>query len=136
MRYCVRYPTRRSIYAYVDRQNLPGTFRSFDFASPEQHTAQRFVTTVPQQALYLMNNPFVLEQARATVERRDVLLNFSTKRRIDTLYEIVLGRKPTNTERLLCLEYLEKSTKTIGRTEAWQLLTQTLIQSNEFSFID
>src|SRR5205814_1219157 len=40
------YTTRRTIYAAIDRQNLPGTFRVFDFASPDQHTSQRYVTTV------------------------------------------------------------------------------------------
>ena len=46
-------------------QNLPGTFRSFDLALPDTHAPQRFTTTVPQQALFLMNSPFVIEQAKA-----------------------------------------------------------------------
>ena len=53
------YTTRRSVYAFVDRQNLPGTLRAFDFPSPDLHSPQRPVTTVPQQALFLMNSPFV-----------------------------------------------------------------------------
>lgn len=56
---------RRTIYGFIDRQNLPGLFRSFDFASPDQHAPKRFQTTVPQQALFALNNPFVLVQARA-----------------------------------------------------------------------
>jgi short subunit dehydrogenase-like uncharacterized protein len=40
-------------------------FRDFDFASPDAHSPQRYATSVPQQALFLMNSPFVVEQARA-----------------------------------------------------------------------
>ncbi len=55
------FPPRRSVYGFIDRQNLPGLFRTFDFASPDASTPQRYTTTVPQQALFLMNHPFVHE---------------------------------------------------------------------------
>ena len=42
---------------------------SFDVASPDQHAPSRFNTTVPQQALFLMNSPFVTEQAKAVAAR-------------------------------------------------------------------
>ncbi|MDX1566071.1 MAG: DUF1553 domain-containing protein, partial [Phycisphaeraceae bacterium] len=51
------YPTRRSVYGHVDRQLLPEAFRTFDFASPDASVPKRPNTTVPQQALYLMNSP-------------------------------------------------------------------------------
>jgi hypothetical protein len=47
------------LYAYIDRQNLPQLFRSFDFASPDAHVPSRAQTTVPQQGLVLMNSDFV-----------------------------------------------------------------------------
>ncbi|HJT77545.1 MAG TPA: PSD1 and planctomycete cytochrome C domain-containing protein, partial [Gemmataceae bacterium] len=56
---------RRTVYGMVDRQNLPALFRAFDFASPDQSAERRPQTTVPQQALFGMNAPFVIEQARA-----------------------------------------------------------------------
>ncbi len=56
------FPKRRTLYARIERQNLPGLFRAFDFASPDNHSPQRFTTTVPQQALYLLNGPFVAER--------------------------------------------------------------------------
>ena len=46
------YSTRRSVYAFVDRQDLPGIFRIFDFASPDVSTPQRPTTSVPQQATF------------------------------------------------------------------------------------
>src|SRR5687767_5055675 len=60
---------RRSIYAFIDRQNLPGMFRTFDFASPDATSPQRFHTSVPQQALFMMNSPFVSEQAKKLADR-------------------------------------------------------------------
>src|SRR5690606_15481923 len=56
---------RRTIYGLVDRQNLPGLYRAFDFASPDQSADRRPHTTTPQQALFGMNSPFMLEQAKA-----------------------------------------------------------------------
>jgi mono/diheme cytochrome c family protein len=65
---------RRTIYARIDRQNFPGLFRAFDVASPDAHAAKRFQTTVPQQALFEFNSPFVMEHAveiaKATRNRR------------------------------------------------------------------
>ena len=49
---------RRSVYAFIDRQDLPQLFRTFDFASPDVSTPQRPQTTIPQQALFAMNSPF------------------------------------------------------------------------------
>ena len=63
---------RRSIYGFIDRQNLPGVFRTFDFASPDATVGLRHTTTTPPQALFLMNAPFVVEQARALASRPDV----------------------------------------------------------------
>ena len=63
------YSKRRAVYGFIDRQNLPGLFRTFDFASPDTHSPQRYTTTVPQQALFMMNSPFVIEQARALASK-------------------------------------------------------------------
>jgi hypothetical protein len=89
------FARRRAIYLFIDRQNLPQTMRAFDFASPDQHTPQRFVTTVPQQALFLMNNPFVLEQARHLAARAG---QGDAAARIQALYRLLFGRAPTADE--------------------------------------
>ncbi len=59
------FATCRTVYGFIDRQNLPLVLRTFDFASPDTHAPSRFVTSVPQQTLFLRNSPFVIEQARA-----------------------------------------------------------------------
>lgn len=53
----------RSVYLLVDRYEQPTVPAMFDFANPDSHSPQRFVTTVPQQALFLMNSPFLREQS-------------------------------------------------------------------------
>ncbi|MCP4887614.1 MAG: DUF1553 domain-containing protein, partial [Planctomycetaceae bacterium] len=63
--------TRRGIYAYIDREDLPGLLASFDLPSPDASQAQRTQTTVPQQALYLMNSAFAIQQAEALAARTE-----------------------------------------------------------------
>ena len=66
------FSTRRSVYGFIERQNLPGFFRTFDFASPDAHSPARPHTTVPQQAMYLMNSPFAMEQAAHLAQRAEI----------------------------------------------------------------
>jgi hypothetical protein len=56
---------RRTVYALVDRQFLPGVFRTFDFANPDIHVAVRHETTIPQQALFFLNGSFAADRAKA-----------------------------------------------------------------------
>ncbi len=83
---------RRSIYAYISREAPEALMRSFDFSNPEEHTAQRERTTVPQQALFLMNSGFIAEQAREAAARAAD---------VDGLYRLILGRAPSASERTL-----------------------------------
>jgi hypothetical protein len=108
------FPTRRTVYAFIDRQNLPGVFRTFDFAGPDTHAPRRFETNVPQQALFLMNSPFVMEQAAALAERakRD-----SLDETVRTLYAFTLGRTPSADELTLAKNYLS-ATPTLVEDDA------------------
>jgi mono/diheme cytochrome c family protein len=87
------FAKRRAVYGYIDRQNLPGLFRIFDFASPDQSSPQRFVTTVPQQALFMMNSPFVLERAQALVAQPKYREANAYEEPLQELYRRVLARK-------------------------------------------
>src|SRR6185437_10695025 len=58
---------RRTLYGLIDRQFLPSTLRMFDFANPDLHVPTRSETTVPQQALFAMNHPFVAQQAQSLI---------------------------------------------------------------------
>lgn len=97
---------RRSIYAFIDRQNLPGMFRTFDFASPDATSVQRFSTTVPQQALFMMNSPFAIEQAKKLAARKDVSDQAEPAARVAALYRAVLGRAPTPAETELAAKFV------------------------------
>jgi mono/diheme cytochrome c family protein len=103
------YPTRRTVYGFIDRQNLQNLFRTFDFASPDTTNAQRHETTVPQQALFMMNSPFVEEQARAVAARPDVLAYPEPARRIRYLYRLLFGRLPTADEVNLGFQFLKQA---------------------------
>jgi hypothetical protein len=98
---------RRTIYGLIDRQNLPGMFRTFDFASPDTHSPQRYTTTVPQQALFLMNSPLMIEAARALAARSlaDGPVN-SDSDRVARLVKLTVGRDATAEESALLAEYL------------------------------
>jgi hypothetical protein len=103
------YPARRTVYAMIERQNLPGIFRTFDFASPDATSPQRFYTTVPQQALFLMNSPFVVEQARAFVNRPEVKSARTDAERLERLYRAAFQRSPARDEIALAKAFLATS---------------------------
>ena len=101
------YPKRRAVYAYIDRQNLPGTLRTFDFASPDLMNPQRSTTSVPQQALYMMNSPFVIAQAEALTETPDFASTSPEERHVQMLYQRILSRKATPSEVKTAIEYVK-----------------------------
>jgi len=84
---------RRTLYGFIDRQNLPGILRSFDFASPDATSSGRFQTSVPQQALFWLNSGFVAGEARAILERPD-LAGLDELGRIRRLYSLAFQRAP------------------------------------------
>src|SRR5207248_9319963 len=132
---------RRTVYGFIDRQNLPGMFRTFAFASPDTSTAQRHATTVPQQALFLMNSPFVLEQARTLVRQPDIAGAPEGEARVQKLYRRVYGREADREEVALGLRYLEAARGEAGPAGAqglgpWERYAQVLLLANEFMFVD
>ncbi|HYG78008.1 MAG TPA: DUF1553 domain-containing protein [Planctomycetota bacterium] len=100
---------RRTIYGFIDRQNLPSMFRVFDFASPDSHSPMRFNTTVPQQALFMMNSPFVVERARQVLNRPDLKDEKDSEKRIQNLYQTIYGRAASSDEVAMGLEFIKQS---------------------------
>jgi hypothetical protein len=129
------FPARRSIYGFIDRQNLPGLFRTFDLASPDSTTARRHTTTVPQQALFLTNGPFVLEQARALAARSDVPGSKGDEARIQRLHWLAYGRPADAEEVALGLTFL-KEAAAAPKLSPWEQYAQVLLLANEFAFVD
>ena len=100
------FSSRRTVYGYIDRQNLPGLFRTFDFANPDTSSPQRFFTTVPQQALFLLNSGFVIEQARTLTTNASFQKISRQEERVDFLYEKVYQRAPATDEVMAAEKFL------------------------------
>ena len=113
---------RRTVYGLVDRQSLPAMFRAFDFASPDQSAERRPRTTVPQQALFSMNAPFVIEQARALAARPDVAGAPTTEARIAALYRAVLARPPAPAEVQAAARFVAAPVRPPGETRPFPVV--------------
>jgi hypothetical protein len=83
------YEGRRTIYAKTRRGFLPSIMRAFDFPGSEEALMKRTTTTTPTQALYLMNSPFLLGEARAIAKKTSS---------IKAIYRTILQRDPTTIE--------------------------------------
>ena len=115
------YPTKRTLYGLVDRQYLPGTLRIFDFANPDLHVAKRSETTVPQQALFFMNHPWMLMQARELSEQNQVGPDGSVlddRQRITKLFQMILQRDPTDNEHNESLDLITATKRKDAATES------------------
>ncbi len=97
---------RRTIYSRIDRQKIPETFIHFDFATPDLSTGRRHVTTVPQQTLFFMNNPMVIELAKKLVARPEFLALKSDEARVERLYALLYQRQPEPDEVELGVNFL------------------------------
>ncbi|MEZ0324528.1 MAG: PSD1 and planctomycete cytochrome C domain-containing protein, partial [Fimbriimonas sp.] len=102
------FVARRAIYGFVERQNLPGIFRTFDFASPDSTSPRRFMTTVPQQALFFMNSPLSVEQAQALAESKEMKSAQDDSKRVRLLYRRLFTRQPDPDELASGVAYLGK----------------------------
>ena len=123
---------RRAIYGQVDRQFLPTVFNVFDFANPDLHTPERNETTVPQQALFKLNHPFVAGRARALAARANRQEYDSTSDRIRLLFQWTYQREPTPTEMETTTAFLTVSES----AEAEELKQTQLAWSYGYGAID
>ena len=122
---------RRSIYIKVCRNFLPAFLTAFDFPIPSTTVGDRLVTNVPAQALALMNDPFVHEQARLWGER--VMKSAEQGGQvaaIETMWQQAFGRLPSGEEVAMARQFVEEK----GH-EGWADLAHALIQAKEFRFI-
>jgi hypothetical protein len=105
------YSDRRSVYGYIDRANVPEVMTHFDFATPDLPTGKRYNTIVPQQALFMMNSPQVIEVTRNIVARPEFKAAKTDEARLEALYNIIYQRKARPEELKLGLEFVHtKST--------------------------
>lgn len=141
---------RRTVYSFIDRQDMPGIFRTFDHPSPEATSPSRFETAVPQQALFLMNSPFVIEQARHLANRVKKFAGEDGEERIRWFYRLAFQREATGEEIQTGLGFMAnagrvpdagfnagpKNPGTQKPLGEWELYAQVLLLSNELMFLD
>lgn len=105
---------RRTLYAFVDRQEPPAFLRTFDAPSPDAHAPRRSPTTVPQQALFLLDAPFVHAQARAL--GRAVEGVPAGVERVQALWARALGRPASAEEEAAALALVARGPTTPPRS--------------------
>jgi hypothetical protein len=96
----------RSVYLPLLRGLTPNSLGAFDFAEQGMVTGVRDTTTVAPQALYLLNDPFVLVRSQALAERLLQPAEMSDAQRINLAYRLALGRAATAAEKGRAADYL------------------------------
>jgi hypothetical protein len=124
---------RRTLYGFVDRLNLPGLYRTFDFPDPTTTSPRRDQTTIAPQALFLMNHPFVFDAARALLARPEIEAAHDSSTKIERLYRLIYNRPPADDELSSVAEFLAQGP---ARSTRWPALAQALLMANEFVFVD
>jgi len=137
--------THRSVYLPLLRGLTPRALEVFDFADQGLVTGNRDTTTVATQALYLLNDPFVQQQAQALAQRLPERSDQGDAGRIFMAYRLTLGREATAKEIARARRYLseyEAASRDAGprtppesRAAAWASFCQALLASAEFRYL-
>ena len=127
---------RRTIYGYIDRLNVQALLRTFDVPSPDATSPQRDVTTVPAQALYLMNSAFTQQSSKLLAQRPDIAGETDFVKRLNQLYQVVYARIPRPDEKQLAEEYFGTDSAQRIDPVRWQRFAHALLLTNEFAFVD
>lgn len=137
--------TRRSIYLPVLRGNVNELFQVFDFPDPSALAAKRHVTTAPTQALYLMNSPFITQQAGVWAEKLLKDTGRSNAEIINQVYLAAYNRACTAAERTRAEQFLAgfersltpvESDPAVRKKRALQACCQAILESTEFRFLN
>ncbi len=130
---------RRSVYLNVRRNFLNPMFLAFDYPVPFSTMGKRSVSNVPAQALTLLNNPFVIQQAQLWSKRVLAEPNQTTPEHIARMYVAAFGRPPTDGELKDAKDFLTEQAKEYGKADdprAWADLCHVLFNVKEFIFLN
>ncbi len=131
--------TRRTVYAKVSRHNLDGLLRLFDFPEANLTCERRTETTVPQQQLFVLNAPFMVEVAQSLAKRVHNEAN-DDGARVRRLFELALSRPPSADESAAALQFLHADDAPDERAKIrltrWERLAQVMLGGNEFMYVD
>jgi hypothetical protein len=137
--------THRSVYLPIVRDREPEVLELFDFPDASLVTGKRESTSVPAQALFLLNSPFVAEQAGSLANR---LLRWQSsgvsadepaqlKERVNVAYWLTLTRPPSASEFKSAQDFFTKFTggkpaSPALQAAAWTSYCRALFASAEF----
>ena len=130
---------RRSVYLQVRRNFLNPMFTAFDYPTPFTTIGRRTTSNVPAQALVMLNNPFVLQQAELWAKRVLAEPNRTPAERIRGMYEAAFGRLPTKDELAAAAEFVADRAAEYGAPDhlkAWADLAHVLLNAKEFVFVE
>jgi hypothetical protein len=131
---------RRSVYTKVRRNFLPPMMLAFDMPIPFNAIGRRSVSNVPAQALILMNDPFVIEQAKVWATRVLGEPGLTPERRIDRMYREAFSRPPTPQETADALEFMKAQAAQLGASaddvSVWTDFAHVLFNVKEFVFVN
>ena len=124
---------RRSVYVPAFRNSMLDLFEIFDIANPNVVTGHRNTSTLPTQALFLMNSPWVIERTARMAE--SICAESETaEQRLRSVYLRLLGRPPHNSEAELALQFIKSSTSLSDR-QRWQTVIHAVVCSIDFRYI-
>ncbi len=137
--------SQRSVYLMTQRLKRHPFLSLFDGPDPNATTPDRLGTTVPTQALFFLNDPFVHARADAWARQLE-LQSTNASVQIDSAFRSAYSRHPTteelsDAERFLCAyrnelaNYAGTPEQTEGHN-ALSALLRTLLGSNEFLYVD
>ena len=127
---------RRTIYAKISRHDLDNLLRLFDFPDANISSEKRSETTVPQQQLFVLNSPFMVEQAKAFAARVQKESPANDEARINLAFMLAYSRPPGDDETQLGLAYLESKDEEPSQLTRWERYAQVLLSGNEFMYLD
>jgi hypothetical protein len=130
--------THRSVYLPLVRGLTPRSLEVFDFAEQGLVTGRRDTTTVASQALYLLNDAFVRQQAEALAERILRETSLADAGRIGLAYRLTLGRPAAASEIDRASSYLadyQAAARDSPARAAWASFCQALLASAEFRYV-
>ena len=130
---------RRGVYLNIRRNFLDPMLLAFDFPTPSSTVGRRNVSNVPAQALTLLNDPFVVGQARLWADRALREVPGPASGRVEALYVTAFSRPPTAVERDEALSFLAEQTKLYDGPDdprAWADLCHVLFNVKEFLYVN
>ena len=125
---------RRTVYARVSRKKLNDMLMQFDYPDPNVHAAKRSATTTAIQKLFVMNNRFMVEQAKRLAKRVTGDSPDASAEQVQSIYDILYNRKPSAAELDLALGFLQLPAE--SRLTRWEQYSHALLAANEMSYID